>query len=170
MRIAVLGRPVDAARLRRVAGQFTRFAVAGSIGAAVDFGTYLALTRIVGFVLMMANPVSVLLAMVCVFFLNKCWTFRDRRAHVLARQGIGFFSLYGVTYVLNLILTWFFATRVPLLQAHFGSRADIVAKVIAIGIILFVNFLGIKLLVFHSSSRRSYGPVATTSDVQVRSM
>lgn len=137
--------------------EFVKFGITGTIGFVVDFGIYLTLTRLVGwqtvftvagYEVIAPNLVSVLAAMVAVFLLNKFWTFRDPRPEVMARQGARFFAIYVTTYVLNQILTSFFAFRVPVLQTIFGKGVDLVAKVLAIGIILFLNFGGQKFLVF----------------------
>lgn len=141
--------------------QFVKFAVSGTLGFTVDMGTYLVLTRLVGWTtvltvfgyqLIAPNLVSVLAAMVGVFLLSKYWTFRDPRPEELARQGARFFTLYATSYVLNQIITSFFAFHVLFLQSLFGSRVDVAAKVLAIGIILFVNFFGSKFLVFRRGS------------------
>jgi putative flippase GtrA len=188
-----LGNLVTRARLRRNATQFIRFACVGCVGAAVDFGFLYILTEIAGFRtvwqvpgisalashgeggLVVANLVSVLLAMVAVFLLNKYWTFRDPRADVLARQGVGFFCLYCVTYVLNQLLTSLFLFYVlpALLGSHLTAQAGggsnpenfnfyvlCVAKILAVGICLFVNFVGLKLLVFRTASMPAHEQVA----------
>lgn len=192
-----LGNLVTRARLRRNATQFVRFACVGCVGAAVDFGLLFILTELVGFRtvwqvpglshvasdgkggLIVANLVSVLLAMVAVFLLNKYWTFRDPRADMLARQGVGFFCLYCVTYVLNQLLTSLFLFYV--LPALLGARvvapagganpedfsfaALCAAKILAVGVCLFVNFIGLKLLVFRTASMPSYEPIAPSGKV-----
>jgi putative flippase GtrA len=141
--------------------QFVKFGISGTFGFTVDMGTYLILTRLVGWTTVLTvfgyqfiapNLVSVLAAMIGVFLLSKYWTFRDPRPEELARQGIRFFTLYATSYVLNQIVTSFFAFHVPALQSLFGSRVDVAAKVLAIGIILFVNFFGSKFLVFRRGS------------------
>lgn len=140
--------------------EFVKFGISGSVGFVVDFGTYLVLTRLVdwttvlhvfGYEVIAPNMVSVLFAIIAVFLLNKYWTFRDPRADVFARQGVRFFLIYLTTYVLNQVLTSFFAFRVPPLQELFGAQVDLAAKVLAIGVILFVNFSGSKFLVFQRS-------------------
>lgn len=137
--------------------QFVKFGIAGTFGFVVDISVYLSLTRllqwttvlsVLGYEIIAPNLVSVLAAMVAVFLLNKYWTFRDPRPEELARQGARFFGIYLTTYILNQIITSFFAFRVHILQSVFGPRTDIAAKIIAIGIILFVNFVGSKFLVF----------------------
>lgn len=140
----------------RLIKQFSRFAVVGTIGAVIDFSTYNLLTRglglqrvflLVGYEIIAANLVSVLLAIMANFILNKYWTFRDN-SQAVVRQGTGYFALNAVTFTLNQILTSFFVFRVPWMGLFFGAQKDNAAKALAIGIILFVNFLGSKFLVF----------------------
>lgn len=137
--------------------QFVKFGIVGGIGFIVDFSVYLTLSRgvgwrtvfeIFGYQFIAPNLVSVLSAMVVVFCLNKFWTFRDPRTTELARQGVRFFLFYAFTYVLNQVVTSFFAFQLPVLQTLFGSNADLVAKVIAIAFVTLVNFGGNKLVVF----------------------
>ena len=143
-------------RYQNSAWQFLKFGVTGVIGAVVDFGTYFILTRLVGwdtifyplgYEIIAANLVSVTLAISSNFILNKYWTFRNTDRDVV-KQWSGYFAMNAVTFVLNQILTSFFAFRVPIIASIFGSRKDYVAKALAIGLILFVNFLGSKLLIF----------------------
>lgn len=137
------------------ARQFIKFAITGTIGAIVDFGTYNFLTRgldwqtvynVSGVEIIAANLVSVFLAILSNFILNKYWTFKDHSSNV-AKQGASYFALNGFTFVLNQLLTSFFIFQVPLLGV-FGSQQDNVGKALAIGIILFVNFFGSRLLIF----------------------
>lgn len=136
--------------------QFTKFLAVGATGAAVDFGVYNLLTRgldwdtiylVLGYEVIAANLVSVFLAIMSNFVLNKYWTFRDP-SRAVVRQGAGYFILNGFTFILNQLLTSFFVFRVPLMGAVFGSQKDNAAKVLAIGIILFINFFGSKFFVF----------------------
>lgn len=140
--------------------QFVKFGMVGTVGFVVDFSTYLALTRwlgwqtvfkVFGYEVIAPNLISVLIAMAAVFSLNKYWTFRDPRAEVLARQGVSFFAVYTMTYVLNQILTSFFAFRVPVLREIFADNADLAAKIVAIAIITLLNFTGSKFLVFRGT-------------------
>ena len=94
---------------------------------------------------------SVLTAMVPVFFLNKYWSLADRKTNQLARQGSSLFLLYSFSWVLNQIFTSFFVFRVTILSEYFGNNADVVAKTLAVCIILFINFTGLKLFVFRDT-------------------
>lgn len=144
--------------------EFVKFGLVGSVGFVIDFGTYIILTRvagwttvlkILGYEIIAPNLASVFLAIISIFFLNKYWTFHDPRSAELTRQGARFFLIYLTTYILNQILTSFFAFRIPLLRSLFGGQVDIVAKILSVGVILFLNFSGSKFLVF-----RKHAPAA----------
>jgi Predicted membrane protein len=136
--------------------QFLKFGVVGVVGAIVDFGSYNILTRglgwntlyrVLGTQIIAANLVSVFLAICSNFILNKYWTFRNPSKSVL-QQGAGYFVLNFITFVLNQLLTSFFAFHVPIVARIFGQQSDNAAKAISIGFILFVNFFGSKFLIF----------------------
>jgi len=59
--------------------EFLKFAVVGVIGTIVDFGIYSILTRGFGLYYIYATAISVFLAIVNNFFLNKYWTFKNGR-------------------------------------------------------------------------------------------
>jgi putative flippase GtrA len=144
--------------------QFLKFAVTGAIGAVVDFGTYALLTRglhwnsvyhVLGYTLSAPNSVSVFFAIVSNFLFNKFWTFRTVKGNFF-QQWAGYFALNLFTWALNQILVGFFAFHVPLFAQLFGDLKDFAAKALAIGLILFVNFGGSKMLVFRKKRRVAY--------------
>lgn len=148
-------------RYQNTAKQFIKFAITGSIGAVVDFTSYNILTRgigwddiyfVFGYEIIAANLVSVFLAILSNFIFNKYWTFRDPNKAIV-KQWAGYFTLNVITFLLNQIFTSFFAFRVPLTEAVFGTQKDNAAKAIAIGFILFLNFLGSKFMIFRRSPR-----------------
>lgn len=148
-------------RYQRIARQFIKFIVTGTIGATVDFGIYNLLTRgfdfdafytIFGQKMLVANNISVILAIMSNFVFNKYWTFRDRESAVLG-QWAGYFTLNAFTWALNQILVSFFTFNVPLMAEIFGSQRDNAAKALAIGFILFINFFGSKFLIFGRKSQ-----------------
>jgi putative flippase GtrA len=100
-----------------------------------------------GYEVIAANLVSVFLAILTNFLINKYWTFRNKEKAFM-KQWSGYFVLNAFTFVLNQILTSFFAFRVPIIEALFGNQRDNVAKALAIGCILFLNFFGSKFLIF----------------------
>lgn len=147
---------------QRTARQFVKFLVTGTVGASVDFGTYNILTRLIGwdtifqpfgYEIIAANLVSVFLAISTNFALNKYWTFKNPDAAIF-KQWSGYFGLNTITFILNQLLTSFFAFRVPIIGLIFGSQKDNIAKAIAIGCILLLNFLGSKFLIFRRQESR----------------
>lgn len=143
-------------RYRNIARQFIKFGITGTIGAIVDFSTYNILKRgfgleyeyiVWGQHILLANNISVFLAIVSNFILNKYWTFRDQRKDVVG-QWTGYFILNLFTWALNQLLVSFLIYKVVIMEVIFGDQRDNAAKVIAIGLILFVNFLGSKFIVF----------------------
>lgn len=154
-------------RYQNTAKQFIKFAVVGVAGTVVDFGTFNILTRgfgwddiyfVFGYEIIAANLVSVFLAIISNFLLNKYWTFQDTGEHVV-QQWSKYFALNLTTFVLNQILTSYFAFRVPIVAIVFGSMKDNAAKALAIGIILFLNFFGSKFLVFRKKPVQEQIPV-----------
>jgi len=150
-------------RYQRAIRQFLKFSVTGAIGATVDFGSFNILTRVIGwddiylvfgFEVIAANLISVFLAIVSNFYLNKYWTFRNT-SEAVVKQGAGYFALNFVTFILNQILTSFFAFRVPAIAQIFGNQKDNIAKALAIGIILFVNFFGSKFIIFRKNDNEA---------------
>lgn len=149
------------ARYQNSGKQFIKFGVTGVVGAVVDFSTYNLLTRGIGFVasymvlgqtIIVANNISVFLAIISNFLFNKYWTFRDTSKEV-AKQWVGYFTLNFFTWVLNQLLVSMFTFQVPIVQQLFGDQKDNAAKVLAIGIILFLNFAGSKFLIFKKPTR-----------------
>lgn len=148
-------------RYHTLAKQFVKFGITGAIGAIVDFSTFGFLTRVIGWhttyivlgnEIIAANNVSVFLAICSNFIINRYWTFKDTTESA-AKQGAGYFTLNFFTWILNQILVSYFAFHVLFISQVFGSNKDLVAKVLAIGIILFVNFFGSKLFIFKHPKR-----------------
>lgn len=142
-------------RYHSVARQFIKFGITGAIGAVVDFTVlYLlhdflgwqATIELYGSKLIAANMISVFLAIVSNFLINRYWTFRGHTGNA-AQQWTGYFILNIFTWALNQILTSYFTFHFILLSP-FGENRIYVAKALAIGLILFVNFAGSKFIVF----------------------
>lgn len=162
---------MNAARLLK---QFIKFGIVGTIGAAVDFGSYGLMTRLLGwgavycfglfggnsyftvlseiqqcttpyYPFVMANLLSVFLAITSNFLLNKFWTFREKTGNI-ASQGAAYLGMSIVTWTLNQVLTGFFVSRFAILHEVFGENTDIIAKALAILVVLFFNFGGSKII------------------------
>jgi len=140
--------------------QFFRFCIVGGIGAVVDFGSYAIITRLFNFwktwtifgqQIIVANMVSVFLAITSNFFWNKYWAFKDASKKV-AGQWLQFFVLNSVTYILNQLLVSLIIFHTSLEKITGAKTEDIVAKIIAVAIILFLNFAISKFIVFRKKS------------------
>lgn len=145
-------------RYQNTAKQFIKFAITGTIGAAVDFGTFGLLTRILhwdttytvwGTEIIAANNVSVFLAICSNFIINRTWTFHTT-GEGAAKQGAGYFLLNIFTWGLNQVFVSLFAFHTPIFSQLFGHNRDLAAKAAAIVITLFINFFGSKLLIFRA--------------------
>ncbi len=143
-------------RYQNTTKQFIKFAITGTIGAVVDFSTYGILTRLFDWnttytifntQIVAANNVSVFLAVCSNFIINRYWTFHNIQGSA-AKQGIGYLILNTFTWALNQILVSLLVFNTPLFSQLFGEQRDLVAKAVAIVIILFINFFGSKLLIF----------------------
>ncbi len=143
-------------RYQKVAKQFIKFAITGTIGAVVDFGTFGILTRIFhwtttytiwGTEIIAANNVSVFFAVCSNFIINRYWTFQGTTGNATA-QGIGYLTLNVFTWAVNQFLVSLFAFHTPLFTQFFGDNRDFAAKAAAIIVTLFINFFGSKVFIF----------------------
>ena len=75
---------------RRERDRFLRFAIVGSIGAVVDFGTYIILHDVVGMPAVPASVCSFLAAIASNFTWNRFWTYPDSRSKPVSKQILEF--------------------------------------------------------------------------------
>ncbi len=131
--------------------QFVKFGAVGSLNATLDFGILNLLSLIFkvysGALLVVFNIISIGLAIINSYSLNKFWTFRNHSA-VKATEVTRFLLVSALTIFLN-------STIVYVLTTTFGAPAEIsepvwenIAKIIAVPITLVVNFFGLKYVVF----------------------
>ncbi|MBN2047347.1 MAG: GtrA family protein [Anaerolineaceae bacterium] len=76
--------------------RFFKFAVVGSIGAVVDFGTLNLLTYFTPLPLVYAQAISFVLAVINNFLWNRYWTYPDSRTKPIRSQLTQFFIINGV--------------------------------------------------------------------------
>jgi putative flippase GtrA len=119
--------------------KFLRFAVCGGLGACIDFGTLLSLTRIAGWHPRYALFVSGVVSLVFVFLANKYFTFRETDDKRHGTQAGKFLLVYAMSALFNYILSLGFISV---------GAADFVAKALAIGIMMFVNYAFLHGFVF----------------------
>jgi putative flippase GtrA len=120
-------------------GRFFKFAIVGTIGAAVDFGVLNLLVLRFGWPKEYANLVSVTCAVSSNFIWNRVWTYPESRDHPL-HISFGKFAL--VNFFGLLINQFIFVTTDALVfNAMFPHPLDYnLAKVSAIIVVLFWNF------------------------------
>lgn len=119
--------------------QFVRFCIVGIFNTIIDYGVYLFFSRIMGLFFLYANILAILVAMTFSFFVNKYWTFNNFEKKIKSQYAK--FFLIGIVYFVlyNLI----FYISVNNFQIY-----DLWAKVIAIAIGLFWNFIANKYWTF----------------------
>jgi putative flippase GtrA len=131
--------------------RFIRFAIVGTIGALVDFGTFNLLASVLGIHYVLASVCSFIVAMVNNFLWNRYWTFPDSRSKSASQQLIQF----SVVNVIGLaIRTPLFAVLSSPLQSLFDLLPFLpvsifdaemlghnLALAIAVIVVLFWNFI-----------------------------
>ncbi len=118
--------------------QLWRYATVGLVSAIVDFTILYLLTDKAGFHYLWSATISFIVAASLNYYLNKTWTFKAGGA--LAKQAGIFLLIAGNGVLLNNLIMY-------LLVEH-GDWWYIYAKIIAIGIVTIINFLGNKYFTF----------------------
>lgn len=130
---------------RREIKRFIKFAVVGSIGFVVDFGTTYVFKEIVGLYLLVANAIGFTAAVISNFIFNRYWTYPDSRSKSLRRQLFLFACInlagLGINSTIVYLLEPFFTgllTGFPIEQLI--GKGWLPAKLIATGVVMFWNF------------------------------
>ena len=130
---------MDAALRRRANWeQLVKFCLVGATGYAVNLVVYTVLLELAGFHYLPAAIGSFLVAVTNNYLLNRAWTFRHQRGHVVL-QGARFLLVSTLALGANLIVLHL------LVEAGLG---EVVAQAIAIVLVTPVNFVGNKLWSF----------------------
>lgn len=141
-------------RLNRIVKQFSKFFIVGIANTAIDFSVLnlemLATGITSGPKIALFNAISFSVAVINSYYMNKYWTFEDRRPDnktiaVKFSQFVGV-SLVGIS--INSGIVYGFATFI---SPMFGLSPQMwvnVAKLLATGASLIWNFIGYKLWVF----------------------
>lgn len=127
--VSLLGRFLG----RRTAKQFIKFSLVGTLNTGVDFGIYLALTRLTEFWyanLVWASVVSFTTAVLSSFVLNTFWTFRAGGQGWQKRVG-PFFAVAIGGLLINAGTVWMLITL---------GFWDVLAKIVATAFTLAWNF------------------------------
>lgn len=108
-----------------------KFAVTGGLAFAIDFGIYLGLTRIGHLPYLLSRSISISLAMIWNFTLNRYWTFQAHTGQV-SRQIARFTIVMVSTSLLSLALM-----RVGVTNLHLN---DLLVLIVVSLLIMAVNF------------------------------
>jgi len=143
--------------------RFLKFAVVGTIGAVIDFGTLNLLIQFAGFPKVLANSCSFTAAVISNFIWNRLWVYPETREDPLVKQFVQFFSVNVVGLVINTMIFYgsdrwllgeagLFASPVGALARSIGmSHFDFAynsAKILATAVVLFWNFFVNRLWTF----------------------
>jgi putative flippase GtrA len=126
-----------ALRARRNWEQLAQFCIVGAVGYLINLGVY-ALLLHQGVHYLLAATLSFLVAVANNYWLNRHWTFRERKAGVAA-QGMRFFLISLASLGANLLVLH------VLIRLGLGK---LVGQAIAIVLVTPLNFVGNKLWSF----------------------
>lgn len=129
--------------------RFLKFAVVGTIGAVVDFGTFNLLVSLTQIAAVVASMISFTAAVSSNFLWNRFWTYPDSRSKPLRRQLVQFFivNVIGLAIrtplfaflekFLNQTFTRFLPDRFFLSSTFLGHN---VALAVAVVVVMMWNF------------------------------
>ncbi len=130
-RLALTERPQELAR-------FLKFATVGALGMLVDLTTLYVLRSLAGWPLLIAASLSFSLAVTSNFTWNRLWTFPESRTRPLVSQ-LGSFALINIVGlgINNAVLALLYGQLKSWINEPWSY---LLAKVLAIGIVLFWNY------------------------------
>lgn len=141
-------------RLKRIIRQFSKFFIVGIVNTGIDFAVLNIEMQITGISsgpeLVFLNVISFSIAVVNSYFMNKRWTFEDKRPEA-DKSAVKFSQFIGVSLVglgVNSLVIYGFTSLIPVM---FGLSPQLwvnVAKIFATGASMVWNFVGYKLWVF----------------------
>jgi len=133
------GRAHRALRARHNWIQLAKFCAVGGIGYVINLAVYTALLH-AGLHYLLAATCSFLVAVTNNYFVNRHWTFHDRRHHV-GVQGFQFLVVSAASLAANLLVLH------VLIRLGTGK---LVGQAIAIILVTPLNFLGNRLWSFRT--------------------
>ena len=123
----------------KILRQFIKFCIVGIANTLLDYAVYLFFTRIFGFYFLYANIISTIAGMTSSFIFNKYWTFKNREKD--------FKKQYLKFVIVNVIYFFLYNGIFYCLVEIFGIY-DLIAKIIAVFICIFWNFLANRYWTF----------------------
>ena len=126
--------------------RFFRFAIVGTFGAIVDFGTFNLLMGLIGIVAVWASVLSFSAAIVNNFLWNRYWTYPDSRSKTPRRQLVQFIIISIIGLAIRTPLFAFLGNRLSALIGLTQLPVDVefighnLALAIAVVVVMFWNF------------------------------
>ena len=126
--------------------RFFRFAIVGTFGAIVDFGTFNLLMGLIGIAAVWASVLSFSAAIVNNFLWNRYWTYSDSRSKTPRRQLVQFIIISVIGLAIRTPLFVFLGNRLSTLfgltqlSIHAEFIGHNLALAIAVVVVMFWNF------------------------------
>jgi putative flippase GtrA len=135
--------------------RFLKFAVVGTLGAVIDFGTLNLLIQLAGFPKVLANTCSFTAAVISNFIWNRVWVYPETRGEPFTKQFVQFVLVNVVGLGINTIIFYgsdrWLLGEAGLLAGPVGALALSIgmshfdfayngAKILATAVVLFWNF------------------------------
>ncbi len=118
--------------------RFVKFALVGALGMVVDLSVLNILHGLVGLHLLVANSISFSSAVVSNFTWNRLWTFPETRHRPVHKQLVQFAIVSVIGLGINNFILWqVYRTIRPFVGSPWNYN---LAKIFAIGVVLFWNF------------------------------
>lgn len=147
--LLVKSSPVPA-RLHRPLGEFFRYAAASAAALAIDFGTLMLCTEVLGIHYLASAAIGFSLGIVAIYALSVRWVFAHRRLASATTEWTVFVAIGVAGLILN-----------QLNMAGLTEWAGLpyqLSKIASTGVVFTFNFAARKALLFTLSTRR--GPIA----------
>lgn len=113
---------------------FLRYSIVGVSNTVIDFGLFFILTRLVEIDMLVANPISVEIAIIWSFTWNNLWTFSKRK---VSKPFIKRFIVFQFVSLGSLILS----QNVLFILNNIIGLSDLFSKASTIPIVLVFNYL-----------------------------
>lgn len=148
--------------------RFLKFCVVGTVGTLIDFGFFNLFHNIIGLHQVLANTLSISLAIVNNYLLSRFWVYPETKSRQGGRKFVQFVVVSLIAWALNTGILWstdrwvfgemgLLASLVAPLASKVGTPHEVLssnmAKVIATGIVLFWNFFANRLWTFRDVDR-----------------
>jgi len=135
---------------------FVKFAAVGAAGALTHFTIFNVLLQLLRFSAYIANTFGFSAAVIQNFFLNRSWTFAEKRGSNASSQLVQFVVVSLLGLLINMgVLALVRYTAMPFWQEVFANQpqmatlvGDNFALAVAIGVVMFWNFAINRLWTF----------------------